>query len=167
MRRPLLGTILSVGLLAAAVPGTRTLAAVEASSSPVVRIAAVGDIACKDPAKNNRQVCQYDDVADGIARRDYDAFLVLGDVQYEYGLYRDFIENYDVHFGRLLPITFPATGNHEYGKSPDAAGYFRYFGARAPGQWYSFDLGSWHVIALDSTICRAGGVECLDGSPQH
>ena len=167
MRRHLLASIVSVGLLMAAVSGTTTLAAVEAPPAPPVKVAAVGDIACKDPAKNNRQVCQYDDVATSIVRRDYDAFLVLGDIQYEYGLYRDFIENYDVHFGRLLPITFPAAGNHEYGQSSEAAGYFRYFGTRAPGQWYSFDLGSWHVIALDSTICRAGGVECLEGSPQH
>ena len=167
MRRHLVGTAITIAVLAAAVGGTTTLASVAAPASTPVKVAAVGDIACKDPAKNNRQVCRYDDVADGIARRDYDAFLVLGDVQYEYGLYKDFVENYDVHFGRLLPITYPATGNHEYGKSPDAAGYFRYFGTRAPAQWYSFDLGGWHVIALDSTICRAGGVECLEGSPQH
>ena len=134
VRRHLVGTAITIAVLAAAVGGTTTLASVAAPASSPVKVAAVGDIACKDPAKNNRQVCRYDDVADGIARRDYDAFLVLGDVQYEYGLYKDFVENYDVHFGRLLPITYPATGNHEYGKSPDAAGYFRYFGTRAPAQ---------------------------------
>src|SRR3990172_10922795 len=79
------------------------------------KIAAVGDIACKNPPGNNRQVCQYDDVAAAIARRDYDRFLVLGDVQYEYGRYRDFVDNYDRYFGRLLPITEPVPGNHDYG----------------------------------------------------
>ncbi len=55
-------------------------------------------------------------------------FLALGDDQYEYGRYKDFIENYDVYFGSLLPITEPVPGNHEYG-TPDGAGYYRYFGA--------------------------------------
>ncbi len=52
------------------------------------RIAAVGDIACKDPPKRNKQVCQYDDVAAAIERGNYDRFLVLGDVQYETGKYQ-------------------------------------------------------------------------------
>ncbi len=129
-------------------------------------IAAVGDIACKNPPANNRQVCQYDDVAAAIERGDYDAFLALGDIQYEYGELANFIENYAVYFGDLLPITYPAPGNHEYG-TDGAAGYFTYFGDRAPAPYYSFDLGSWHVVSLDSTICRAGGVECGPGSPQH
>jgi len=159
----LMSVFVIVGLL-----GTTTIVAqVVTPPPPTIKVAAVGDIACKNPPANNRKVCRYDDVAKGIVRRDYDAFLVLGDVQYEYGIYEDFIENYDVYFGSLLPITYPATGNHEYGQDADAAGYFRYFGQRAPGQWYSFDLGAWHVIALDSTICRAGGVECLPGSPQY
>ncbi len=130
------------------------------------RIAAVGDIACKDPPKQNRSVCQYDDVAATIAARDYDKVLILGDVQYEYGRYKDFVENYDVYFGRLLDVTAPSPGNHDYGV-PEAAGYFRYFGDLAPARWYSFDLGAWHVVSLDSTICGAGGVNCMPGSPQY
>ena len=135
-------------------------------ASPTPRIAAVGDIACKNPPGNNRSVCQYDDVAASIASRDYDRFLPLGDIQYEYGEYRNFVENYDVYFGRLLDITSPTTGNHEYG-TPRARGYFRYFGDRAPGPYYSYELGSWHVVALDSTICSAGGVDCRPGSAQY
>jgi hypothetical protein len=53
----------------------------------------------------------------------YDAFLALGDEQYEYGRYRDFVQNYDAYFGRLLPITGPVPGNHEYGTT-DAAELF-------------------------------------------
>ncbi len=135
-------------------------------ASPTPRIAAVGDIACKNPPGSNRSVCQYDDVAASIASRDYDRFLPLGDIQYEYGEYRNFVENYDVYFGRLLDITSPTTGNHEYG-TPGARGYFRYFGDRAPGPYYSYELGSWHVVALDSTICSAGGVDCRPGSAQY
>jgi acid phosphatase type 7 len=57
-------------------------------------------------------------------------------------------------------------GNREYG-TPGAAGYFAYFGASAgrPGAgWYSFDLGAWHLIALNSE-CRE--VACEAGSAQE
>ncbi len=110
----------------------------------------------------NRSVCQYDDVAAAIGAGNYDKVLLLGDIQYEAGLYQDFVDNFDVYFGDLLPTTAPAPGNHEYG-DPGAAGYFRYFGALAPASFYSFDLGAWHVVSLDSTICGAGGLECLAG----
>jgi Calcineurin-like phosphoesterase len=144
----------------AAVPEAR------AGSPEPIRVAAVGDIACKNPPGNNRSVCRYDDVAATIAAGDYDKLLVLGDVQYEYGRYRDFLENYDVYWGGLLPITAPAAGNHDWG-TEGAAGYFRYFGDLAPGAWYSFDLGSWHVVVADSTLCRAAGVDCGPGSAQY
>jgi hypothetical protein len=170
--------------LAAAIAAVMLVAAVLASGSsrhvprakagtraPV--IAAVGDIACKDPPKNNLQVCRYDDVAATIERGDYDAFLVLGDVQYEYGRYKDFVENYDVYFHDLLPITYPVPGNHDWG-TPDAAGYFRYFGefARSETGYYSFDLGAWHVIGLDSDLCpspykNSDVVMCGPGDPQY
>ena len=60
----------------------------------------------------------------------------------------------------------PAPGNHEYGTT-DAAGYFAYFGAVAnpPLGYYSFDLGEWHIVSLNSDIC---GDEpgCGPGTPQ-
>ena len=58
-------------------------------------------------------------------------------------------------------------GNHEYGTT-GAAGYFQYFGALAgdPSKgYYSFDLGTWHLIALNSNCARIGG--CGAGSPQE
>jgi len=138
------------------------------SPSPVpVRVAAVGDIACKNLPGNNRSVCQYDDVARTIADGDYNRLLLLGDIQYEHGEYRNFVDNYDVYWGELLPITAPSAGNHDWG-TEGAQGYFKYFGNRAPGPWYSYDLGSsWHVVTLDSTLCGAGGAECQPGSEQY
>jgi hypothetical protein len=139
---------------------TLTMALLAPTAAPAtpgpVRIAAVGDIACKNPPANNRKVCQYDDVAAAIERGDYDRFLALGDIQYEAGGYQDFVDNYDRYFGGLLPITEPVPGNHEYGTA-DAAGYFRYFGAagHGPGGYYSYDLGAWHIVALNSAICPA------------
>ncbi len=134
-----------------------------------VKIAAVGDIACKNPPGNNVHVCQYDDVSNLVADGGYTAFLPLGDNQYEYGRYLDYVQNYDVYFGRFLPTSFPVPGNHEYG-TPDAAGYFRYFGkiAYGPDGWYSFDLGGWHFLALNSAICSPYyGAPCGPGTPEY
>ena len=65
-------------------------------------------------------------------------------------------------------IAHPVVGNHEYGR-PAAGPYFQYFGAAAgtPGQgWYSYELGAWHVVALNANCARiAGG--CGVGSPQE
>jgi hypothetical protein len=59
----------------------------------------------------------------------------------------------------------PAPGNHDY-RTDDAAGYFAYFGSAAGSAaegWYSFDLGAWHVVALNS---NCSDVDCGNGSPQ-
>jgi hypothetical protein len=64
--------------------------------------------------------------------------------------------------GRLRP----APGNHEY-DTAGAGPYFSYFGngAGSPGQgWYSYDLGAWHVVVLNSNCSQVGG--CTASSPQ-
>jgi hypothetical protein len=58
-------------------------------------------------------------------------------------------------------------GNHEY-RTPGAAGYFGYFGAAAgePGKgWYSYDVGAWHVVVLNTNCGEVGG--CGPGSAQN
>ena len=161
MRRMIPISMLTV--LALALTWARSVEPAARAGTAIPRIAAVGDIACKN-LRPTTAACQYDDVAAAIGAGDYDKVLLLGDIQYEAGIYQDFVENFDVYFGDLLPSTAPAPGNHEYG-DPGAAGYFRYFGSLAPGSSYSFDLGAWHIISLDSTICGAGGLECLPGRP--
>ena len=64
-----------------------------------------------------------------------------------------------------MQLLRPAVGNHEYG-TPGAEAYYTYFGARAgpAGKgYYSFDLGSWHLISLNS---NCGEVSCAKGSEQ-
>jgi hypothetical protein len=93
--------------------------------------------------------------------------LALGDTQYEDGAYAKFVASYGRSWGRVKSITRPAPGNHEY-RSPDGSGYYRYFGAAAgdPGKgYYSFDVGAWHLIALNSNCSSVGG--CDRGSPQE
>ena len=100
------------------------------------------------------------------------AVLDLGDVQYYCGGYQAFLNSYDKSWGRVKSITMPSVGNHEYITSPaadrtgcdasntGAAGYYKYFGAAAgqPGQgYYSFDIGTWHAIVLNSSCSGAGG----------
>ena len=61
----------------------------------------------------------------------------------------------------------PTPGNHEY-QTAGAAGYYAYFGAAAgdPAKgYYSFDLGAWHLVSLNSNCSAAGG--CSRGSPQE
>lgn len=92
--------------------------------------------------------------------------LALGDLAYPDGSDASF-KCYDKTWGRHKARTRPAPGNHEY-HTPGASGYFKYFGdvAGAPGHgYYSFELGSWHIISLDSQCNEVGG--CEKGSPEE
>jgi hypothetical protein len=90
----------------------------------------------------------------------------LGDTAYEHGSDADFANCYDPTWGRHKQRTRPTVGSHEY-DTPGAAGYWNYFGAAAgePGKgWYSYDLGAWHIVVLNSSCAEVGG--CFEGSPQ-
>lgn len=135
-------------------------------------IAAAGDIAC-DPGDPNYNAgsgtataCRMKATSDLLVAVPPDAVLVLGDDQYEDGALAKFQASYDATWGRVKAITRPVAGNHEYG-TPNAAGYFSYFGGAAgdPAKgWYSFDLGAWHLVVLNSSCGAVGG--CGTGSPQ-
>lgn len=74
---------------------------------------------------------------------------------------------YDHTWGRFKSRTHPAPGNHDY-DTPNASVYYSYFGAAAgnPSQgWYSYDLGTWHVIVLNSNCTKIGG--CWHDSPEE
>ena len=140
------------------------------SDDPV--IAAAGDIACDpgSPAFNGGrwtgQSCRQRAVSNLLVDGDFDAILTLGDDQYDDGQLSKFKRSYAKSWGRVKGITYPAPGNHDYGTA-GAAGYFDYFGAAAgsPGKgYYSFDVGSWHLIALNS---NCGTVACDEGSAQR
>ena len=75
------------------------------------------------------------------------AVLTLGDNAYENGSLSEYNAEYRPYWGRQDLKVYPAPGNHEF-QTADAQGYRDYFGARAPGLWYSFDLGGWHIISL-------------------
>jgi len=82
--------------------------------------------------------------------------FALGDNVYEDGTALEFQNCYGPTWGRHKARTHPVVGNHEY-QTPNATPYYDYFGAAAGPAglgYYSFDVGSWHVIALNSNIAR-------------
>lgn len=84
------------------------------------------------------------------------AVLTLGDNQYPDGAYGDFLSSYRPTWGRFRGRTFPSPGNHDYYQR-GAAGYYRYFGRRAhqkSGGTYSFNIGAWHVLSINSAASR-------------
>ncbi|MCA1702191.1 MAG: metallophosphoesterase, partial [Actinobacteria bacterium] len=92
--------------------------------------------------------------------------FTLGDNVYNGGTAAEFANCYAPSWGRHRARTLPAMGNHDYG-SPAASGYFDYFGAAAGPRgagYYSYDVGAWHIIVLNSNCekiggCHAGSVE--------
>jgi hypothetical protein len=117
-------------------------------------IGAAGDIAGDHLPANNVHRGRFDDVADLALSMDLDRFLMLGDGQHNFGELEDYLAFYDPVFGRLNDILAPVTGNHDYYRSATAEGYFSYFGdiAHPPLGYYSFDLGGWHLIAINSQL---------------
>src|SRR5215212_8435220 len=91
--------------------------------------------------------------------------FTLGDNAYEDGTASEFANCYDPSWGRFKARTMPTVGNHEY-QTFGASGYYNYFGAAAGAAdkgYYSYDLGGWHVISLNSMCENVGG--CGASSP--
>lgn len=156
-----------------------------------VTIAAAGDVACNpgDIDYNNGNGtggltghCQQKAVADLIGQGSYAKLLVLGDEQYDCGSLGAFNASYDPTWGAYDSIAEPVPGNHEYeassennetGCSKNATGYFSYYanhgvsdaaGVNGKG-YYSFDVGSWHILAINANCSRIGG--CATGNAEE
>ncbi len=121
-----------------------------------------GDIAsCKEP-EGARATARLIEKIPGTV-------FAAGDLAYEGGSPDEFGFCYGATWGEFKARTRPAMGNHEYG-NPTAHGYFEYWGAQAGpvGKgYYSYDLGKWHVVVLN-TNCNSkilGG--CAAGSPEE
>ncbi|MDX6642869.1 MAG: hypothetical protein QOD76_831, partial [Solirubrobacteraceae bacterium] len=152
--------------------GALVLIAATAAVAAPPTLAAAGDIAC--PPNDNTpspQGCQQAATAALVRVLAPTAVAALGDLQYESGALDEF-SSFNSSWGTFKPLIHPAVGNHEYYTS-GASGYYDYFngvgggfgaaGARAQG-WYSYALGAWHVIVLNSN-CSI--VSCAAGSPQE
>lgn len=144
--------------VAALAPGP---AAAQDSAGPATVLAA-GDIAnCTKSLKKQflvwwRGVDRYygaDKTAALLAEHD-GTVLALGDIAYPRGRAEDFEGCYDPVWGPYNERIHPVPGNHEY-YSPAAEPYFDYWGAKAGTRgegYYSFELGAWHIVALNSAL---------------
>jgi hypothetical protein len=152
-RRAVTRALLSASLLFLSLP-----VRAEASGDPV--LVGAGDIAACTQAGDAATAALLAQIGGTV--------FTLGDNAYETGSAFDYARCYGPTWGRFKSRTHPAPGNHDYYASPTAAGYFGYFGAAAGpvGKgYYSYDLGAWHVVVLNSECASVGG--CGTGSPQE
>lgn len=138
--------------------GAGTVAAQQAHGSDPVLIGA-GDIAdCTDLAGAEATA--------KLLEANPGTVMAIGDLAYPDGTKENF-ECYDKTWGRVKSRTRPAVGNHEF-HSTSATYYFQYFGSVAgdfKDGFYSYDLGAWHVIVLNSECGEVGG--CGAGSREE
>ena len=130
----------------------------ETPTMPAAVVAAAGDIAdCS--SEGDEATAELLEGIDGTV-------LTLGDNVYQDGSAENFAECYDPTWGKYKERTRPIPGNHDYGPEGTSA-YFEYFGDAAGDPekgYYSYDLKSWHIVALNSNCKQIGG--CGRGSAQ-
>jgi hypothetical protein len=141
---------------------TKSISATEGARSggSVAVLVGAGDIASCDDLKGAEATAKLLDSIPGTV-------FAAGDLAYPDGSDEQFARCYDPTWGRFKDRTRPAPGNHEY-HSDGASGYVRYFGAAAGDPkkgYYSYDLGDWHIIVMNSECDAVGG--CQAGSPQE
>src|SRR5579859_5529066 len=120
--------------------------------TPVVLLAA-GDIADCANLSGAEATAKILEQNDGTV-------VAIGDLAYPDGTRENF-QCYDKTWGRMKSRTRPAPGNHEF-HSQGATFYFEYFGDAAgdpKNGFYSFDLGTWHIISLNSECSEIGGCQ--------
>ena len=109
------------------------------------------------------------DIADCDSRGDEETAALLdaipgtvftaGDNAYGDGTPEQFARCYAPSWGRHKARTRPSPGNHDY-ETEGAGAYYAYFGARAgpAGRgYYSYDLGGWHIVSLNSNVAMDAG----------
>ena len=130
--------------------GTASVNVTVASADPV--LVGAGDIAVCSSSGDEATAALLDNIAGTV--------FTAGDNVYDSGLAQEFADCYDPSWGRHKARTRPAPGNHETYGTTDMAGYYGYFGAAA-GEfgkgYYSYNLGAWHVIAINSNEDGSAG----------
>ncbi len=138
-------------------PSPVALAATPPANDPV--LVGAGDVASCDDLAGAKATAQLIENIPGTV-------FVAGDLAYPDGSDENFANCYGPTWGRFKDRTRPAPGNHEYHHGT-AYGYAHYFGATVgdpQNEYYSYDLGTWHILALNSECAAVGG--CDLASPQ-
>ncbi len=155
-------TGVATGALAASSTGTKTVSATVAgvaiTQTATITVLAPGSSVTFVGAGDIADCGSTDDEATAALINAMPGIPVftLGDNAYQNGSTKDYANCYNPSWGAFKARTHPSAGNHEYNTS-GAAPYFAYFGAAAgtAGQgYYSFDLGAWHIIVLNSNIAN-------------
>jgi acid phosphatase type 7 len=132
------------------------------SSDEVVTLVGAGDIAgCKD-LSGAEATAKLIQLIPGTV-------FALGDLAYESGSRPQFQTCYGTTWGAFKERTRPTPGNHEY-VNAGAAPYFDYWGPQAGPRgkgYYSYELGSWHIVVLNTNCAMPGVGGCAKGSPQE
>jgi chitodextrinase len=134
--------------------------AVALASDPT--LAAAGDIIGDCTGSS----CGYQQTASVINSLAPTTVLALGDISNRSGSASDYTGPFNSSWGAFKAKIRPVPGNHDY-DAPGAQNYFNYFGAAAhpPLGYYSSDVGSWHIVAINSNCSQVGG--CQAGSTQE
>ena len=120
------------------------------NSGPSAVLVGAGDIAHRDSPGDEATAALLDGI-DGTV-------FTAGDNAYGAGSASDFRDAYQPTWGRHKGRTYPTPGNHDY-QTPNASGYFDYFGDRAGPRglgYYTYDVGAWRVFALNSELPDLG-----------
>jgi len=147
------------------------LSTAEAGKFEVLVVGAVREKASDPVFVGAGDIASCDDLAGAYAtakiiEQTSGTVFAVGDLAYPNGSDVDFKNCYHPTWGRFKDRTRPSPGNHEY-HSSGASGYSNYFGATAGDPkkgYYSYDLGQWHILSLNSECREVGG--CGMDSPQ-
>ncbi|HEY0403004.1 MAG TPA: metallophosphoesterase, partial [Blastococcus sp.] len=156
------GVILAIQVL----PDSVAEAPASAVGDPVIAVG--GDIACDIGTSPSANSCQQAATANVLTALAPDAVLPLGDTQYEDATAAAFAQMYDPTWGQVKSISHPIPGNHEY--QVNASPYYDYFGAAAGDRtkgYYSWNIGQWHLVALNAECGNVPGGGCAAGSTQE
>jgi hypothetical protein len=156
-KNPTVATVDATGLVRGVSTGSATIeatvgnlaatAAVTVEPRPsAVTLVGAGDIATCTSSGDEATAKLLDGIPGTV--------FTAGDNVYNNGTATEFANCYAPSWGRHKSRTRPAIGNHEY-NTPGASGYFDYFGSAAGDVgkgYYSYDLGGWHVVVLNSNL---------------
>lgn len=120
------------------------LCAVTVSAAEKVTVAVTGDIFTADAKVVSDMI---------LANQSVSALLLAGDTDNDVTTPLDSYQQlYKGTFDRLIAKTYPCPGNHDEHSKPAFSAYCQFWGkaAHAPEMYYSFDLGGWHIVSLDS-----------------
>ena len=155
----LVGVILAAAAFGMLALGPGNSSPATAPTDQTAILVGAGDIAdCRDLSGAEATAKLLDQVPGTV--------MAVGDLAYPDGSKENFV-CYDKTWGRAKSRTRPAPGNHEF-HALGATPYFDYFGSAAGDSktgYYSYELGAWHIIVLNSECKDVLG--CESGSPQE